>query len=185
LSTKGRSYRPEIADRRDFPIAHRRASASRDCARWHKKTQRTKAPLHTAIRPMQCPSWGQTEKNSLRANVFRVTPESGPCSIQQACLKGADSVEKVFLGCRPKLFRTADAFRTRQYDGPHRFTQKRPRSFAWALRSIAVVEPAKNQLLRDFRRRSIFDFCNTICQHRTRAPQQMAAYEVVILSLLA
>jgi hypothetical protein len=25
-----------------------------------------------------------------------------------------------------------------------------------------VVEPAKNQLLRDFRRRSIFDFCNTI-----------------------
>jgi hypothetical protein len=28
--------------------------------------------------------------------------------------------------------------------------------------SIAVVEPAKNQLLRDFRRRSVFDFCNTI-----------------------
>jgi hypothetical protein len=25
-----------------------------------------------------------------------------------------------------------------------------------------VVEPAKNQLLRDFRRRSVFDFCNTI-----------------------
>jgi hypothetical protein len=24
------------------------------------------------------------------------------------------------------------------------------------------VEPAANQLLRDFRRRSIFDFCNTI-----------------------
>jgi hypothetical protein len=38
----------------------------------------------------------------------------------------------------------------------HRFTQKRPESFVWALRSIAVVEPAKNQLLRDFRRRSIF-----------------------------
>jgi hypothetical protein len=50
-----------------------------------------------------------------------------------------------------------------------------------ALRSIAVVEPAKNQLLRDFRRRSIFDFCNTICQHRTRAPQQLAAHELVIL----
>jgi len=28
--------------------------------------------------------------------------------------------------------------------------------------SIAVAEPAKNQLLRDFRHRSIFDFCNTI-----------------------
>jgi hypothetical protein len=32
---------------------------------------------------------GQTEKNSLRANVFRVTPESGRRSIQSACLKGA------------------------------------------------------------------------------------------------
>src|SRR5229473_8150388 len=34
---------------------------------------------------------GQTEKNSVRANVFRVTPESGHCSIQSACLKGATS----------------------------------------------------------------------------------------------
>src|SRR6476659_9154071 len=73
-----------------------------------------------------------------------------------------DSVAKVFLGERPKFFRTADGFRTWRYGGPHRFTQKRPRSLVWALRSIAVVQPAKSQLLRDFRRRSIFDFCNTI-----------------------
>ena len=32
----------------------------------------------------------QTEKNSVRANVFRVTPESGHCSTQSACLKGAN-----------------------------------------------------------------------------------------------
>jgi hypothetical protein len=32
---------------------------------------------------------GQTEKNSVRANVFRVTPESGHYSIQSACLKRA------------------------------------------------------------------------------------------------
>ena len=32
---------------------------------------------------------GQTEKNSLRANVFRVTPESGHCFMQSACLKCA------------------------------------------------------------------------------------------------
>src|SRR5712664_3142590 len=39
----------------------------------------------------RCPLWviAQTEKNSLRANVFRVTPESGHCSMQSACLKGA------------------------------------------------------------------------------------------------
>ena len=28
---------------------------------------------------------GQTEKNSLRANVFRVTPETRHCSMQSAC----------------------------------------------------------------------------------------------------
>src|SRR5207247_530691 len=45
-------------------------------------------------------------------------------------------------------FRAADAFRARRYEGPHRFTQKRPRSFVSALRSIAVKVSAKNQLLR-------------------------------------
>jgi hypothetical protein len=34
---------------------------------------------------------GPTEKNSVRANVFRVVPESGPGSMQSACLKGANS----------------------------------------------------------------------------------------------
>src|SRR5260221_437812 len=38
---------------------------------------------------------GQTEKNSARANVFRVTPENGHCSIRSASLKSADSVAKV------------------------------------------------------------------------------------------
>jgi hypothetical protein len=51
--------------------------------------------------------------------------------------------------------------------GPHRFAQKRLRSSVAALRSIAAAESAKNQLLRDFRRRSIFDFCNNIGTKRT------------------
>src|SRR5260370_41815327 len=38
---------------------------------------------------------GQTEKNSLRANVFGVTPESGHCSMQSACR-------------HPKTFTTTD-----------------------------------------------------------------------------
>jgi hypothetical protein len=33
----------------------------------------------------------------------------------------------------------------------------------------AVAESAKNQHLRDFRRRSIFDFCNKIRQEETHA----------------
>jgi hypothetical protein len=46
--------------------------------------------------------------------------------------------------------------------GPHRFTQKRPRTFVSGLQILAAVETSKNRLLRDFRSRSIFDFCNTI-----------------------
>jgi hypothetical protein len=57
-------------------------------------------------------------------------------------------------------------FRTRRYEGPHRFTQKRPRTFVAALQSFAAVRASKNQLSRDFRSGSIFDFCNTIRQQR-------------------
>src|SRR6476661_6665506 len=99
-----------------------------------------------------------------------------PCSRIELPLL-ADSVAKVFLGERPKFFRTADGFRTWRYGGPHRFTQTRPRSLVWALRSIAVVQPAKSQLLRDFRRRSIFDFCNTIGTFQTcRSSLTMAVH---------
>jgi hypothetical protein len=81
--------------------------------------------------------------------------------------KSADTVEKVFFGCRTKFFRTADASRTRRREGPHRFRQKRPPTFVSALESFAAVETPENRLSRDFRSRSIFDFCNSICQERT------------------
>jgi hypothetical protein len=45
----------------------------------------------------------------------------------------ADSVEKVFLPDGRTFFRTADAFRARRRERPHRFTQKRPRTFVAAL----------------------------------------------------
>src|SRR5258706_16411787 len=50
---------------------------------------------------------------------------------------------------------------------PHRFTQKRPRTFVSGLASIAAVETSKHPLSRDFQRRSIFDFCNNIGTKRT------------------
>jgi hypothetical protein len=53
-------------------------------------------------------------------------------------------------------------FARRERGGPHRFVQKRSPSFVSALRSIAVAESPKKQRLRDFRRRSIFDFCDNI-----------------------
>src|SRR6266478_9677832 len=47
---------------------------------------------------------------------------------------------KSLFGGRTKFFSAADAFYERRYEGPHRFTQKRPRSFVWALRSTAAAE---------------------------------------------
>ena len=82
----------------------------------------------------------------------------------------ADSVEKVFLGWRPKFSRTAEAFGVRRCEGPHRFTQKRPRTFVAALQSLATARMSKNQLSQDFRCSSIFDFCNNICQKQKFTP---------------
>ena len=82
------------------------------------------------------------------------------------CRLLADSVEKVFFDWRTKFFRTADAFRTRRLEGPHPFTQKRPRTSVSALQSFGAVETPKNRPSQHFRSRSIFDFCNNICQYR-------------------
>jgi hypothetical protein len=90
---------------------------------------------------------GQNRKSSMRAHVFRFAP---------------NSVEKVFLGWRPKFSRTTDAFRGRRYEGPHCFTQKRPWTFVAPLQSPAAARTSKNQLSRDFRSSPIFDFCNSI-----------------------
>ena len=65
--------------------------------------------------------------------------------------------------------------------------KKRPRPFVSALQSVAAVEASKNQLLRDFRYRSILDFCNNICQQRTftNAPAQARPFEGASISTSA
>jgi len=78
-----------------------------------------------------------------------------------------------------------DAFRTGRREGPHRFTQKRPRTLASALRSVAAVETSKNQLSRDFRRCSIFDFCNSIGAKRTLAKTSTSPKRVARVSPVA
>src|SRR6266851_3096260 len=60
-----------------------------------KFTGRLYGRARTACSPRGASSeMGQTEKNSVRANVFRVTRESGPYSIQSACLKGATALNR-------------------------------------------------------------------------------------------
>jgi len=79
----------------------------------------------------------------------------------------ADIVAKVFLGCRAKIFRAADAFYARRREGPYRFIQNRSRVAVVALKSDAAAEKPKDQLSRDFLGCSIFDFCNNIGTFRT------------------
>ncbi len=56
-------------------------------------TARRSFPVYPISRHFQCPSAclkGQTEKNSVRAYVFRFAPELGHCSTQSACLQRAN-----------------------------------------------------------------------------------------------
>jgi len=81
----------------------------------------------------------------------------------------ADIVAKVFLWWRTKILKTADALRARRLEGPHSFLPKRPPTFVMAPESLAAAGASKNRPSRDFRRRSIFDFCNS--RHQTDMPR--------------
>jgi hypothetical protein len=70
--------------------------------------------------------------------------------------------KKSFWGKQTKFSKAADAFRAQRREGPLRFSEKRPRTFVSALLSIAAAEWSKNQHLRDFWLRSIFDFFDSI-----------------------
>ena len=51
-----------------------------------------------------------------------------------------DAVEKAFWGDIRKFAKAADAFYARRREGPHRVSEKRPRTFVPALQSIAAAE---------------------------------------------
>jgi hypothetical protein len=87
----------------------------------------------------------------------------------------ADTVENVFWGAGTKFSGAADALHALRREGPHRFSEKRSWSFVSTLRSIGAGESPKNQHLRDFWPRSIFDFFNTIRQKRSSP--QIALFE--------
>ena len=110
---------------------------------------------------------GSIATKSDRSGYVRFPPGSDQiANIPERQLR-ADTVEKVFLGRWPKFSRAADALRARRCEGPRRVPEKRPRPFVSALRRIPTVELSKDQHLRDFWGRSIFDFFNSICQNRT------------------
>jgi hypothetical protein len=77
---------------------------------------------------------------------------------------------KSLFGVGTKILRAADAFSGRRREGPYRFIQNRSRTSVVALKSEAAAEKSKDQLWRDFRGFSIFDFCNNIGTKRTANP---------------
>jgi hypothetical protein len=85
-----------------------------------------------------------------------------------------DAVEKVFWEWRTKFSRAADAFRAQRCEGPRRISEKQPRTFVSALRRIPTAELSKNQHFRDFWRRSIFDFFDSIDPTETSGPGYIA-----------
>src|SRR5436190_7812740 len=80
---------------------------------------------------------------------------------------GVDTVEKVFWGWRTKFSRAADTFRVQRCEGPRPFSEKRPRTAVLALLRASTASVSKSQHLRDFWRRTIFDFFNSIGHSRT------------------
>ena len=66
-------------------------------------------------------------------------PENGHRCSGTARPTSADIVAKVFLGCRTKILRAADALYARQREGPYRFIQNRSRTSAVALKSDAAA----------------------------------------------
>jgi hypothetical protein len=113
---------------------------------------------------LECLLWVQKAKYSLRADVFCFASNNGHRSTPPPSPFCADIVAKAFLGGRTKIFRAADAFCARRREGPYRFIQNRPATFVVVLKSDTAAEKSKDQLSRDFPGRSIFDFCNNICQ---------------------
>ena len=101
-----------------------------------------KPPRHISTLP-------STDLTASKSN-FRSSPESGLSSDIASCPKSADIVAKVFLRCRAKILRAADAFCARRCEGPCRLIQNRSRTSVVALKSDAATERSKDQLSRDF-----------------------------------
>jgi hypothetical protein len=80
-------------------------------------------------------------------------------------------LEKSFGGGERNFLELLMRFVRSDVRDPPRFSEKRPRTFVLALWGIAAAELSKNQHLRDFWRRSIFDFFNSIDPSR---PENLA-----------
>jgi hypothetical protein len=58
----------------------------------------------------------------------------------------------------------------------HVVSHKNDHGPSYRVTELAAAATSKNQISRNFRCRSIFDFCNSICQIRTFAPTMLSRW---------
>ena len=122
-----------------------------------------KEVLHASRASEFSHSLGHSRPNWAMPRHVRFTPVSDRIADIAGGPVRADIVAKVFWGDDRNFSWTADAFRMRRCEGPaivlHKMTTDlRIGATEYASRGL------KNPRSRDFRHRSIFDFCNNICQ---------------------
>src|SRR4029079_6034645 len=76
-------------------------------------------------------------------------------------------LQKSFWGDERNFLEPLIRFTSGDVRGPYHLIQNRPGTSIVALKSDTAPEKSKDQLSRDFSGRSIFDFCNNICQKQT------------------
>ena len=116
-------------------------------------------PLQTVDRVLQNLQW--SFKLARYPQFAHVLPVSRNGGFWQILLK------KSFGGGERNFLKPLMRFVRGDARGPRRISEKRSRTFVSALRCIPTAELSKNQHLREFWRRSIFDFFNSIGAKRT------------------
>jgi hypothetical protein len=154
-----RAGEQDLSHREIMMALRRRSMMWRKVSPWNHRTEQPIPAIRhpvRASRPMSVA--GQTEKNSVRAKVFRIAPESGPCAIQSAlricarsrhvniefvksisanncrACRNADRSEKAQIHCQP--WHAVDLFFGLQGESPENGSFP---GFGWRLSGILAV----------------------------------------------
>ena len=101
----------------------------------------------TSVDLMHPQSKALPRTRGLQCQLF--TNRTGPTDLTMSAYAGI-LLKKSFEGDERNFPGPLMRFARRDEEGPHRFSEKRPRSFVSALQSIATTKSFKHQRLRDF-----------------------------------
>ena len=120
---------------------------------------------------------GQKAKYSLRADVFRSTPNRRHSADGLACPRGADCVEKVCSLALPNFLGVVGAVFREGREGPHGVRPGQSKTPVVDLRPQSDETEDRIVIPTNFRQRLTFDFFNTIGPKPTCGPpHEMSAF---------